>query len=103
MLSRPGPVPQGDYAYEVKWDGFRAMVSTVDGLRVRSRRGWNTDAAASGAHAARKAPASARSRAGGPPPPWCNALTRPQPEQVQHGRRLGGDLAFARGARSRPP
>jgi bifunctional non-homologous end joining protein LigD len=24
-----------------KWDGFRAIVSTDDGLRVRSRRGWN--------------------------------------------------------------
>ena len=25
----------------MKWDGFRAIVSTEDGLRVRSRRGWN--------------------------------------------------------------
>jgi ATP-dependent DNA ligase len=26
----------------VKWDGFRAIVSTEDApLRVRSRRGWN--------------------------------------------------------------
>jgi ATP-dependent DNA ligase len=42
MLARSGrlPVP-GDYAYEVKWDGFRAIVSTESGLRVRSRRGWN--------------------------------------------------------------
>ena len=24
----------------MKWDGFRAIVSTEDGLRVRSRRGW---------------------------------------------------------------
>jgi bifunctional non-homologous end joining protein LigD len=31
----------GDYAYEVKWDGLRAVVSTEDGWRVRSRRGWN--------------------------------------------------------------
>jgi ATP-dependent DNA ligase len=30
-----------DWAYELKWDGFRAIVSTEDGLRVRSRRGWN--------------------------------------------------------------
>jgi len=29
------------FAYEVKWDGFRAIVSTVNGLRVRSRRGWD--------------------------------------------------------------
>src|SRR5215210_5360300 len=42
MLSRPAPLPsRGGYSYEVKWDGFRAMVSTTDGLRVRSRRGWN--------------------------------------------------------------
>ena len=27
--------PRGDYAFEVKWDGFRAIVSTDDGLRVR--------------------------------------------------------------------
>jgi bifunctional non-homologous end joining protein LigD len=31
----------GDYAFEVKWDGFRAIVSTEGALRVRSRRGWN--------------------------------------------------------------
>jgi bifunctional non-homologous end joining protein LigD len=42
MLSRPAKTPPtGEYAHEVKWDGFRAIVSTVDGLRVRSRRGWN--------------------------------------------------------------
>jgi ATP-dependent DNA ligase len=43
MLARSGKLPsRGDWAYEVKWDGFRAIVST-DGapLRVRSRRGWN--------------------------------------------------------------
>jgi ATP-dependent DNA ligase len=40
MLARTGPLPElGNWAYEVKWDGFRAIVSTVDGLRVRSRRG----------------------------------------------------------------
>jgi bifunctional non-homologous end joining protein LigD len=39
MLARSGP--RGDWAYEVKWDGFRALVSTEGGLRVRSRRGWN--------------------------------------------------------------
>jgi bifunctional non-homologous end joining protein LigD len=31
----------GDYAYELKWDGFRAIVSTEGELRVRSRRGWD--------------------------------------------------------------
>jgi hypothetical protein len=29
MLARSGRLPtSGDYAYEVKWDGFRAVVST---------------------------------------------------------------------------
>jgi bifunctional non-homologous end joining protein LigD len=41
MLARPGDLPRGDYAYEVKWDGFRAIASTEDGLRVWSRRGWD--------------------------------------------------------------
>ena len=42
MLARSGPLPaSGDYAYEVKWDGFRAIVSTERKLRVRSRRGWD--------------------------------------------------------------
>ena len=43
MLARPGPLPRGDYAYEVKWDGFRAIVSTEDGLVVRSRSGWSME------------------------------------------------------------
>jgi bifunctional non-homologous end joining protein LigD len=42
MLARSGPLPTSrDYAYEVKWDGFRAIVSTEGELRVRSRRGWD--------------------------------------------------------------
>jgi len=42
MLSRPGPLPTGQgWSYELKWDGFRAIVSTDDGFHVRSRRGWN--------------------------------------------------------------
>jgi bifunctional non-homologous end joining protein LigD len=41
MLARPDRLPRGDYSYEVKWDGFRAIVSTEDALLVRSRRGWN--------------------------------------------------------------
>ena len=42
MLARSGRLPaSGDYAYEVKWDGFRAIVSTEGALRVRSRRGWD--------------------------------------------------------------
>lgn len=39
---RQGLCPSGPgWSYELKWDGFRAIVSTEDGLRVRSRRGWN--------------------------------------------------------------
>ena len=42
MLARSGRLPRsGDYAYEVKWDGFRAIVSAEGPLRVRSRRGWD--------------------------------------------------------------
>lgn len=40
MLARPDTLPRGDYSYEVKWDGFRAIASTEHGLQVRSRRGW---------------------------------------------------------------
>jgi bifunctional non-homologous end joining protein LigD len=42
MLLRPGPIPSGkDWAFELKYDGFRALVSTENGLQVRSRRNWN--------------------------------------------------------------
>ena len=42
MLARSGSLPtRGEWAYEVKWDGFRAIVSTENELRVTSRRGWN--------------------------------------------------------------
>jgi bifunctional non-homologous end joining protein LigD len=42
MLARPGALPSGPaWSFELKWDGFRALVSTEAGLRVRSRRGWN--------------------------------------------------------------
>jgi len=41
MLARSGQLPtSGDYAYELRWDGFRAIVSTEGTLRVRSR-GWD--------------------------------------------------------------
>ena len=44
-LTRPGTLPlSASYRYEVKWDGFRALVSTESGLRVRSRRGWDMTA-----------------------------------------------------------
>ncbi|MBA2424787.1 MAG: hypothetical protein H0W31_02970 [Actinobacteria bacterium] len=42
MLSHPAPLPSGSgWSFELKWDGFRAIVSTEDGLAIRSRRGWN--------------------------------------------------------------
>ncbi len=45
MLSHPGPLPSGSgWSFELKWDGFRAIVSTEDGFAVRSRRGWNMTA-----------------------------------------------------------
>ena len=41
MLLRPGPIPSGGaWAFELKYDGFRAIVSTEQGFDVRSRRGW---------------------------------------------------------------
>jgi bifunctional non-homologous end joining protein LigD len=44
MLARRGPLPIGDYSYELKWDGFRALVARNGGFRVRSRRGWDMTA-----------------------------------------------------------
>ena len=42
MLLRPGAIPAADgWAFELKWDGFRAILSTEDGLRARSRRSWD--------------------------------------------------------------
>jgi bifunctional non-homologous end joining protein LigD len=42
MLAKSGKLPtRGAWSYEVKWDGFRAIVSTEGPLGVRSRRGWN--------------------------------------------------------------
>lgn len=42
MRLRPGAIPSGDaWAFEVKYDGFRAIVSTERDLDVRSRHGWN--------------------------------------------------------------
>jgi hypothetical protein len=35
MLLRPGGIPSGyGWAFEIKLDGFRAIVSTEDGLRA---------------------------------------------------------------------
>jgi ATP dependent DNA ligase domain len=45
MLSRPGLLPSGSgWSFELKWDGFRALVSTEDDFRVHSRRGRNMTA-----------------------------------------------------------
>jgi bifunctional non-homologous end joining protein LigD len=42
VLAKSGPLPEGpDWRFELKLDGFRAIVSTTGGLRVRSRRGWD--------------------------------------------------------------
>src|SRR3954466_9966879 len=42
MLAKSGRIPtRTGWSYEVKWDGFRAIVATDRGLRVRSRRGWD--------------------------------------------------------------
>src|SRR4051794_33469759 len=45
MLARTGGLPtRGRWAYEVKWDGFRAIVRAGGDFRVRSRRGWDMTA-----------------------------------------------------------
>src|SRR5947207_2749291 len=45
MLARSGQIPtRGQWAFEFKWDGFRAVVRTGDDFRVRSRRGWDMTA-----------------------------------------------------------
>jgi len=42
MLSRSGSLPrEPGWTYELKLDGFRAIVRAGDRLEVRSRRGWN--------------------------------------------------------------
>lgn len=41
MLARSGALPDGDYGFELKRDGFRAIVGRNGGFRIRSRRGWD--------------------------------------------------------------
>jgi bifunctional non-homologous end joining protein LigD len=42
MLARSGPLPTAaGYAYELKFDGFRALASQNGRRRVVSRRGWD--------------------------------------------------------------
>ena len=42
MLARSGSFPLGSgYGFEVKWDGFRALVDSRNGITIRSRRGWD--------------------------------------------------------------
>ncbi len=43
-MARPGPLPAGDYSFELKWGGFRALVARKGDFRVRSRRGWDMTA-----------------------------------------------------------
>ena len=47
MLATPGPLPHGEpWAYEVKWDGVRALVAVQDGsVRATSRNGNDVTAA----------------------------------------------------------
>lgn len=41
MLLKTAELPAGEaWSFEPKWDGFRAIVSTIDKLSVHSRRGW---------------------------------------------------------------
>lgn len=45
MLARAAAFPlAAGYAFEVKWDGFRAIVDALEGVRAYSRRGWNMTA-----------------------------------------------------------
>jgi hypothetical protein len=45
MLSRAvASLRRGRYAFEPKWDGFRAIVSNGERFRVLSRRGWHMTA-----------------------------------------------------------
>src|SRR5204863_10139096 len=42
MLARSGRLPaENGYAFELKWDGYRAIVRSGSEFRVHSRRGWN--------------------------------------------------------------
>jgi bifunctional non-homologous end joining protein LigD len=42
MLARSGSIPtRGHDSYAVKWDGFRAILRTENGFRIRGRRGWD--------------------------------------------------------------
>ena len=42
MLARSGPLPtRAGYGFEVKWHGFRGLLSTEERLRIRSRRAWD--------------------------------------------------------------
>jgi ATP-dependent DNA ligase len=39
MLARSGRLADEPGSFELKWDGFRAIVRTARDFRVRSRRG----------------------------------------------------------------
>ena len=45
MLARSGEIPAAPgWSFELKWDGFRALVARNGDFRVRSRRGWDMTA-----------------------------------------------------------
>ena len=53
LLARSCSLPtRGRWAYEVKWDGFRAIVRAGDDYRVRSRCGWDLTALSDSGYAA---------------------------------------------------
>jgi len=57
MLARSGPLPtRGDYAFEVKWDGFRAIAASV------SARPRMSPAAATETRVVRSLPSERRPR-----------------------------------------
>src|SRR5215217_5753871 len=61
MLARSSTLPSGDFAYEMKWDGFCAFASTGDASRFAAARLEHDDALAR----ARQPAAGARARRGG--------------------------------------
>ena len=63
MLSLPGEIPVGaGWSFEVKWDGFRALVSTENGLQGAKPRGWNMTPACRSSRVARGLVARRRAR-----------------------------------------
>jgi bifunctional non-homologous end joining protein LigD len=89
MLARPGSIPaRGQWAFEVKWDGFRALVRKEGEFQVRSRRGWNmTELVRAGGDAGARASSTASSSVS-------TATADPDFPAVCH-QILNGDASFA--------